>query len=158
MVSLVNYWILTFSEYTDFALGSAEELFDRLKQDGKWLIGPHTQNRKCLQKDDLVIFYQAGEGGKRFVGNAVLDSGFQPPEGKDLFGFTRVSKIDLWSQPVPISAVGKKLSFVKNRNPSQFYFQMGVRRISARDYDIITTAEKRCRLGNESAKMKDKSV
>ena len=130
-------------EYTDFSLGTAKELFARLEKDGKWYIGPNTPNRMRIQKGDKVVFYQAGEDGRKFVGNATLSTGLQPPEEGDLFSFVIVSEICFWSKPLSIYEVGKKLSFVKHNNPALYYFQIGIRRISEDDYLTIMRYRKK---------------
>lgn len=136
------FWIFTFLEYTDFSLGTAKSLFARLERNGKWYIGPRTPNRLRIRKGDKVIFYQAGEGGRKFVGHATLSTGLQPSEEGDLFGFVIVSELCFWSEPLSIYDVGRKLSFVKHSNPAQYYFQIGIRRISEKDYVTIMRHKK----------------
>ena len=143
---MTSFWIFVFSEYTDFSIGTAKRLFARVEKNGKWYIGPKTPNRKRIRKGDKVIFYQAGEGGRKFVGNATLSTSLQPPEEKDLFSFVIVSEVCVWSEPLLISEIGKKLFFVKYNNPSRYYFQIGIRRISEDDYLTIMRCRKKYRV------------
>jgi hypothetical protein len=137
-----SYWIFTFSEYTDFSLGSADELFYRLKKNGRWHIGKGTQNRKKIKKGDKVILYQAGEGGRSFVGDAVLASDLQPPSEEELFGFVLISQLHIWKKSLPLSKIRKKLAFQKKKNEWQGYFQMAIRSIPEQDYlNLLKEAE-----------------
>lgn len=128
------YWIFAFKEYTDFSLGNKESLFGRLRKNGKWYIGNRTQNRKRIKKGDRVIFYQTGEEGLRFVGNAVIESSLQQPEKCDLFSFVIMSEIKLWEKEIDVREVETRLSFQKSETPLQYYFQMAIRRITEQDY------------------------
>ena len=128
------FWIFTFLEYTDFSRGAAKELFARVGKDGKWYIGSHTANRMRIRKGDKVVFYQAGEGGRKFVGNGILSTSLQPASENDFFDFVIISGVCLWSKPLSIYEIGKELSFVKTKNPAQYYFQMGIRSIIEKDY------------------------
>ncbi len=130
----VSYWIFTFSEYTDFSIGTADELFRQLEKDGKWQIGRGTQNRKKIKKSDNVILYQAGEGGRRFVGDAILASDIRPPSDKELFDFVLLSHLHIWKKFLPLSTIRKKLSFQKKKNEWQGCFQMAIRNISEQDF------------------------
>lgn len=141
----MSFWIFVFTEYTDYARGSSRELFARVERNGKWYIGPNTPNRKRVKKGDKIIFYRAGEGGRKFIGNAILSSGLKPPEKSDFFSFVLVSKMCLWSKPVPISDIAEDLSFVKRGFPSRFYFQSGIRSISEEDYRTILRYAKNVR-------------
>ena len=134
---MASFWIATFLEYTDFSRGAAKELFARVRKDGKWYIGPKTQNKKRIQKGDKVIFYQAGKSGRRFVGDGTLSTSLQPASENDFFDFVIISGVRLWSKPLSIYEIGKELSFVKTKNPAQYYFQMGIRRIAEKDYLTI---------------------
>lgn len=141
----MSFWIFVFMEYSDYARTSSRELFARIERNGKWYIGPNTANRKRVKKGDKIIFYQAGEGGHKFVGNAILSSGLQPPEKSDFFSFVLVSKVCFWNKPVPISDIGGDLSFVKHDPPSRFYFQIGIRSISEEDYSLVLHYAKNAR-------------
>jgi hypothetical protein len=140
---MMAFWIFTFVEYTDFSLGTSKELFARLRRDGKWYIGPNTPNRMRIQKGDKVVFYQAGEGGRKFVGNGTLSTALQPPEENDLFSFVIVSEICFWSKPLSIYEVGKNLSFVKRKDSAKYYFQIGIKGISEDDYLTILRYRKK---------------
>lgn len=134
---MVSFWIFTFLEYTDFSRGNVKELFSRLKKTSKWYIGPKTQNRKRIQKGDKVIFYQAGKSGRKFVADGTLSTSLQPASENDFFDFVLISGIHLWSKPLSIYDIGKELSFVRTKNPARYYFQMGIRKITERDYLTI---------------------
>lgn len=133
----VAFWIFIFVEYSDYARGSADELFQRIGRSGKWYIGPRTQNRRRLQKGDKVIFYQAGQAARKFVGNAVLSTGLQTPEERELFGFVLLTEVCVWNKPVALSDIATQLSFVKNRKSASAFFQGGIRRMTEADYQTI---------------------
>ena len=132
------YWIFAYGEYTDFSRGTKEALFKRLKKNRKWYIGHHTQNRNRIGRDDKIIFYQTGTGALKFVGNAVLESGLQPPENKqEYYPFVIISEPKLWKKELHVSEVDSLLSFQKNETPLQYYFQMAIRKITESDYKLL---------------------
>jgi hypothetical protein len=132
---MVNYWIFAFSEYSDFAIGSAEELFNRVARDKRWRLGRNAQNRLQTRKGDQVIFLKTG--GQEFLADAVLDSELQSPCDGEIFRFVLLSNLHQWANPLPIKMLVKRLSFQKQKSQTQCYFQMAIRRITKTDYENL---------------------
>ena len=111
-----------------------------------WGLNEHTAHRKHLKKGDKVIFSQ---GAKMFLGTATLDSSaFELDDqqknklshDKDFFRTdygVLLKDIINWQIPKQVEPYADSLSFVSNLAQYPVYFQGGVKKISAQDYDLI---------------------
>ena len=117
------------------------------EQDSKGKVQP---NLDSLKKDDAIIFYLVakGKGGSRFVGTALLDSGYQevPQEkiqyivhseyldyGKGVF----LKEVNKWTKPLPIEGLSGKESVMASGVKLTAYFQGNLKKVSKREFDLI---------------------
>jgi len=102
----------------------------------QWPIYSHTHHKKCLAKGDKVIFYLAGEHGKKFIGKAEIDSPLQ--KRNDCFDYHILLKnIEYWKKPVMIKTLLESLEFIKIKSKWGLYLQSGVCPITEKDYSLI---------------------
>jgi predicted RNA-binding protein len=139
---MTNYWIFVSVPYSDFNVGTVSEMIEKIRSTGKWLIGRRTIHRKQLSKGDKVIFYQAGEGAKKFVGSAELLSYVQSDE-TSIFDYVTLRDVKLWKKYVSIKELLSNLSFVGNKKHWGLYLQGGIISISEEDYNLILKARRR---------------
>jgi len=105
-------------------------------RDERWPIFVHTQNRKNLQIGDNVIFYEAGLGGQKFLGTSSINSEVKKTTRLDYF--VELNNINVWKKNVKVKDLLNKLDFIKDKQVWGRFLQGGVRRISEKDFDIIT--------------------
>lgn len=126
----------------------AREIYDQLMKLQGWGIGQRTPYRKDLRDGSRVVFYQAGQGGQRFIGTATIASelrsmsearaverravGIEPAK-YDL----DLADIDIWKETKPVSDMVQRLEFISNKDYYGVHFQGGVKRISEADYYSI---------------------
>lgn len=144
----MNYYIFVVNDQSKYGkLRTARETYDFLMEKEVWGFGENTNHLNNIKKDDLVIFYQAGGEGQKFLGIATLASGaYKDASSKDLFLDPETYKIDLenvkvWDKPKPIAPILAQLFFIKNKDYWGTYFQGGCRKISKKDYSTITRAK-----------------
>jgi len=125
-------WIFVVKSSTDFT--------KRLEQ-RKWPIYNRTTNRNRLRAGDNVIFYLAGEDGKKFLGTARLGSGLKKAEQIDYL--VDLDDIEIWEKHVKIHDVIEELEFIVYKRNWGVHFQGGVIRLSDKDYTTITTKVKK---------------
>jgi hypothetical protein len=140
-----NYWVLVVTDRLEQNL-TAEQILTTRLNDRFWGLNARTPSRTLLRKDDKVIF---SYGAKEFLGTATLDSdSFELREEqksqfshdtdffKADFGI-RLKNMELWGDPKSVQKSIDVLSFIKNKKHYMAYFQGGVRKISADDYNNI---------------------
>jgi hypothetical protein len=135
-------WIFVSIPYSDYNKGTILEMAKNLKQSAKWRIGKRTGSRTQLAKGDKVLFYQAGEGGKKFVGTATILSDLQI-SNEEIFDLITIGDIEFWRKAVPARNILGKLSFIKNKNKWGVYFKGGIIKISEEDYNTILNKSKK---------------
>ena len=106
-----------------------------------WPIYHHTPHRKNLRFSDRIIFYLAGHGGKKFVGNASISSELMSSGGLDYS--IGISDIKIWKKPIPVEDLISNLEFVVNKNNWGASFQSGVRRLNDNDYNTILSKSRK---------------
>jgi hypothetical protein len=83
-----------------------------------------------------VLFYLAGEEGKKFLGSGELLSGVQNDDQNSGF-FVEIGQVKFWKKKPNISGLIDELSFIKNKKQYGLYFQGGVVAISESDFEIV---------------------
>jgi predicted RNA-binding protein len=136
MLSMENCWIFVSYPYSEFNAGTISEMEQELRKNSKWPIGKRTPHRKQLCAGDKVIFYQAGEEGKKFVGCGELFSNLQFDENQK-FDFVSIANIELFGKPIPINKLLETLSFIHNERCYGHHFQGGIVKIPEEDYRLI---------------------
>jgi hypothetical protein len=142
----MNHWIFTVTTHTEGGESfEARAIYAQRMRDRFWGLGAKTPNRKGLQKDDRVVFYQ-GLPDKAFVGTAVLASScFNLSEAqKKQYGHDKpfympeygvlLDDIATWEQARPVADLVPDLGFIENKEYWFGYFQGGVRQVSPEDY------------------------
>lgn len=141
-----NYWIFVIKDQED---KSGTDIFKKLMEIKMWGLGERTPNRKRLEKNDSVVFYQAGVNAQQFLGFANLDSDVLKPSDvskEDLESVAEVFNADYliklkdiitWPEPKMIGTILDKLEFIQNKEYWGTYFQGGVRAISEQDFNVI---------------------
>jgi len=145
---LTNYWIFV---VTDQDKMTAKEIYDTLMDAKQWGLGEKTPNRKNLEKDDSIVFYQAGQNAQQFLGTAKLAA--QPiklteseKEKRKELGrvfdsdyAVDLTEINKWIEPKPVKSIIGQLEFIIKKDVYYAYFQGGIRAISGSDYNIIVS-------------------
>ena len=108
-----------------------KELDSRLKKK-QWPIYEKTKHAGSLEKDDLVIFYQAGADFHVFAGEAVIESISLKDEKH--FKFSSVKK---WKNKVNIKEIYEELEIIKKPSHYGAYLAGGIHKISKNDYDLV---------------------
>lgn len=119
-----------------FVINDTNKEFKKRMRDERWPIFVHTQNRKNLQIGDNVIFYEAGLGGQKFLGTSSINSEVKKTTRLDYF--VELNNINVWKKNVKVKDLLNKLDFIKDKQVWGRFLQGGVRRISEKDFDIIT--------------------
>ena len=133
---MTQHWIFVLLPFSDFNRGDIPETLKRVKDLGKWPIGKSTLHRKQLSKGDKVLFYQAGEEGKKFIGSGELLSNLV--HEKQIFSdYVEMGDVNFWAKSVPIAGLIDDLSFIKNKRNWGLHFQGGIIRVSENDYQFI---------------------
>ena len=133
---LAQCWVFVITEYTDYWKVSFDKILERIKTSKAYPLGHRTPNRKRIVSGDKVIFYQSGEGGRKFIVSAVVLSAVKD-SFQYVFGYVHFSKIRIWQDPVDIYSILDELSLIKNKRRWQSYFQGGIRKIPRKDYERI---------------------
>lgn len=102
----------------------------------EWPIFQHTPNRKKLRAGDKVIFYLAGNHGRKFLGNCTLNSALKEEEN-ELDSSVGLSDIMVWKMHIDVHDVLADLDFIYRKNIWGCYFQGGVITISKKDHQLI---------------------
>lgn len=152
----VNYWVFKVqTEEGGLWRRSGAELFGHRTREGFWGIrefdekGRSTAKLAELQKGDLVVFYLVAQGGGRFVGTCVLDSGFERLDAESAERIVHreyldsetgvfVTNVERWAKPLPIESLRGKDSFVAGGGKFGSHFQGSIKRIRHKqEYDTI---------------------
>lgn len=140
---MVRYWIFVSFPYSDFNVGTIQEMISRIKQSGIWPIGKNTRFRNQISRGDKLLLYQAGEPVKAFVGNAELHSDIQSTEGQIYPYYVRVGNVQLWDNCLYVKDIVNDLSFVRDKSHYGAYLQGGIARIPEEDYNAVLAKVKR---------------
>lgn len=106
----------------------------------EWPIYHFTPNRKKLRAGDKAIFYLAGQGWKKFVGNCIVNSRLKKKGGLDFS--VDLTDTSVWKRKVDVHDVLADLDFVYNKNNWGCFFQGGVVSIDEKDYKLILSKTK----------------
>jgi len=130
----MNYWL--------FIQKDAIEVFNKRMDSKTWPIYQQTAHRKKLEVGDCIVFYKAGPNGQKFVGSARIAS--QKLAGQDKFVTNlEIDDVNVWSECPSIMDFVTKLSFIKNELKWGVYLQSGVKRLTERDYSLLTKKAER---------------
>jgi len=141
---MTQYWIFVSVPFSDFNRGTIFDMIEKIKMSRRWPIGKKTFHKKELSKGDRILFYQAGEEGKKFVGSGELFSNLHVDE-ENILDFVAVGNIKLWQRHIPIRELLDSLSFIKDKKHWGLYLQGGVIKISEGDYNtILKEAQYKC--------------
>ena len=114
----------------------------KCKSEKKWPIGQKTLRKKLLSIGDKVLFYEAGDEGKKLFGSGDLFSSLEK-DVEDNSEFVTISSFEFWNPPIPIKRILSKLSFIKNKKYWGIYFQGGIVRLPETDYSLILNLHKK---------------
>jgi hypothetical protein len=151
-----NYWIFKVKDEVGGIFGRRGfAIFEHRIKERFWCIketdekGRPQPNTDLLKKDDAVVFYLVGKGGSRFVGTAVLDSGYVQLNEEQTQGIVHrdfldgdtgvfLKKVDKWAKPLPIESLRGKESWVAAGGKFGAYFQGSIKKMKDNEeYDII---------------------
>ncbi len=154
---MVNYWIfkVTDDENEQFSKKGIS-IYSHRMGESFWGIkgtkenGSRAANVDYLRKGDAVVFYLVGEGGRCFLGTAILASGFRPLTASESAKITHKEyldweqgtwlekeSVDVWAKPLPIERLRGKVHFVPVGKNYGSYLQGAITRIEQREYDAI---------------------
>ena len=119
-----------------FVISNTDKEFERRMEKKEWPIFTFTSNRNRLLPEDKVVFYKAGEYGKKFLGTATVCSKIIQRIGEIDF-FVTLKDIDVWKKPISMYLLVSKLELIKNRERWGRHFQGGIRTISKKDYETV---------------------
>jgi len=123
-----------------FTINDTDKMFEKRMNEKKWPIFAHTLNRKRIMKNDLVVFYKAGTDGHKFLGSAELDSETEKTEKID--STVKLKNIKIFKTGVDIKDILHELIFIRSPSIWGNYLQGGIRTITERDFDTITSKSK----------------
>jgi len=150
-----NYWIFKVKDEVGGIFGRRGfAIYEHRMHDGFWALkernekGRLEENVSSLQKGDHALFYLVGQGGSRFLGTAVLDSGFEQLDEKktkeivhrDFLDWDTgvfLKDINRWAKPLPIESLHGKESFVPEGGKVKPFFKGTIKKISRQEYEII---------------------
>jgi hypothetical protein len=144
----MNYWIFVATDHPEHNITS-KQVYEQRMNDKFWGLGERTPNRNSLKRGDKVLFY-LGSSEKLFAGSATLESdGFAlTPQQRESFShghafFTtdygvKLTDVLIFPNPKFVSDLIPKLDFIENKEYWGSYFQGGVRKITLRDYTLIS--------------------
>jgi len=125
------------SYYWLFVINNTLEEFRNRIEKKSWPIFKRTQNRGNLFPGDFVVFYKAGKDGQRFLGKANLNS--EAEKFNSLIYAVKLKNITMWKKGVEITEIVNDLLFIGNPKLWGNYLQGGVKKITERDYNLITS-------------------
>jgi len=125
----MSHWI--------FIINDTDKEFGRRMQKKEWPIFSYTVNRNRIRPDDDVVFYKAGVDGQLFLGTATVTSKLKKEDGKKTDSFVTLKDIQIWETPVSIRPLVSKLEFIWNKKLWGHHLQVGVRRLSEKDFQTI---------------------
>jgi hypothetical protein len=150
-----NYWVFKVKDEVGGLYGRRGfAIYDHRMKDGFWAIKEHNEKGKVdtniglLKKGDRAVFYLVGLGESRFVGTAVLDSGFVQLDAEKTEEIVHREFLDWdqgvflkdicrWTKPLPIENLHGKESFVADGGKITPFFQGSIKGISRQTYETI---------------------
>ena len=143
---MTNYYCLVTS---DSLKESAIDIFNKRIEEKKYPLYPRTPNLNEIKDDDEVVFYIAGAGKERqsFVGQAIIQKVETPKEflvdpdkdNHEVIKYLWFKKIKIFETSKNIQSIIDKLDFVKNKNNYGAYLMGGVKKLTQRDFNLITS-------------------
>jgi hypothetical protein len=151
----IDYWIFKVKDEVGGLYGRrGSAIYEHRMHDGFWALkeqngkGRLETNVSLLKKGDHVVFYVVGLGGSRFLGTAVLDSGFVTLDTEQAKKFVHreyldwdqgvfLKDINKWTKPLTMEALRGKESFVANGGKFSAFFQGRIKKISRKEYETI---------------------
>lgn len=104
-----------------------------------WPIFPKTKYKKKIKKDDRIAFYEAGQNGQKFTGEAMIQN---VVENDDESKTVHLSGIKIWKKPVSMHDVLPDLTFIRKKHSYGMYLVGGVRKIPEEDFNLILSKVK----------------
>ena len=151
----IDYWIFKVKDEVGGLYGRRGfAIYEHRMRDGFWALREQNEkgrleaNISLLKKGDCVVFYVVGLGGSRFLGTAVLDSGFETLDVEQAKKIVHreyldwdqgvfLKDINRWVKPLPMEALRGKESFVANGGKFSTFFQGSIKKISRKEYETI---------------------
>lgn len=124
----MSHWI--------FVIRDAEFVFKKRIQDKIWPIFLSTKYQTFLEIGDDVIFYQAGLGGQKFLGTAIIKSKLKKIPGKIDF-YVDIDDVGIWIRPPNIRGLISDLNLIKNKTHWGLNLQGGILRLNEKDRSLI---------------------
>ncbi len=153
---VINYWIFKVKDEVGGIFGRRGfAIFEHRTREGFWALKEYDEkghldpNVGLLKKGDHVVFYLVGQGGSRFVGTCVLDSGFEKLDNekaeqivhRDYLDWDQgvfLKDVHKWVKPLPMECLRGKESFVPNGGKFGAYFQGSIKKIKTKqEFDTI---------------------
>ena len=124
----MDFWIFVISDiYAEFK---------KRMEKKKWPIFSFTANRQKLKEGDGIVFYQAGIGGQKFLGEAKVASKIKKEEGKIDY-FVGMKDVNVWKNHVEMHPLINSLDFIGDKKAWGRHMQGGVRKLSRKDFTTI---------------------
>lgn len=152
----MDYWIFKVqTEEGGLWRRSGAELFVHRTKEGFWGLREYNEKGRAetkvkdLKKGDFVVFYLVAQGGGRFIGTCVLDSGFERIDTEraklivhhdylDCETGVFVKNVKRWAKPLPMESLRGKDSFVAGGGKFGSHFQGSIKKIKHKaEYDTI---------------------
>jgi hypothetical protein len=151
----IDYWIFKVKDEVGGLYGRRGfAIYDHRMRDGFWALREENEkgrleaNISLLKKGDYALFYLVGLGGSRFLGTAILDSGFEQLDAETAKNIVHreyldwdqgvfLKDINKWVNPLPMEALRGKESFVADGGKISPFFQGAIKKISIQEYYII---------------------
>ena len=150
-----DYWIYKVKDEIGGLYGRRGfAIYEHRMHDGFWAIRERNEkgrveaNVSLLKKGDCAVFYLVGLGGSRFLGTAILDSGFETLDDEKAKEIVHreyldwdqgvfLKEINRWAKPLPIESLHGKESFVANGGKINPFFQGSIKKMGRQEYEII---------------------
>lgn len=137
----MNFFCLITSDIKD---KTAFESFSSRINSLSWPIYEKTENRNILNNEDKLIFYLAGKNklGGHLVGSGEIQSveNFYDEDNQLADIRLKLTKINIFKNPIFLKSLTEKLDFIKYKKPSHFglNLQGGCKIITEKDFNLIT--------------------
>jgi len=119
-----------------FVISDTEAEFKKRMEKKEWPIFSFTANRRKLSEGDGIVFYQAGIGGQKFLGQAEVASKIKKEEDKIDY-FVGMKDVKVWKNHVEMHPLINSLDFIGDKNAWGRHMQGGVRKLSRKDFTTI---------------------
>lgn len=133
---MTQHWIFVLLPFSDYNSGNVQEIFRKAQTIGRWKLGEKTNHRNHLAKGDKILFYLAGEEGRKFLGIGELLSTVKNDDQKSEL-FVELGQVKLWKKQPRILDLIDVLSFIKNKKHYGLHLQGGIVAISEKDFKTV---------------------